>query len=92
MSKPKLPQFKVKWFSANRLPKDVPDLRFPEGVDVDCTLGRPGCTVQLEHPTKGCGQYYVECRQCGINAIITTAGRFDDPRSVKLPCKSKKRK
>lgn len=80
----------VKWFSVHRLPKNVPDLRYPNGIDVDCSEGRRGCTVSLEHPTRGCGYYYIECQECGINAVITTAGRIDDPRSLKLPCRRTK--
>jgi hypothetical protein len=31
--------------------------------------------------------YYVECNICGSNALITTAGRPDDPRSMDMLCK-----
>ena len=43
--------------------------------------------MTLPYPAKRCGQYYVECRICGFNAIITTAGRPDDPQIIiKMPC------
>lgn len=83
------PQFKVEWVDGKREPQCVPDLRFPNGVDLDCSQGKSGCRVDLPYPAKRCGHYNVECLQCGTNAIITTAGRIDDPRSVIIPCKSK---
>ncbi len=86
------PDFKVEWIDLGREPKGIPDLRFPNGVALDCSDGMPSCMAELPYPAKRCGQYYVECNRCGVNAVITTAGRIDDPRSVKLPCKEVKPK
>lgn len=81
-------QFKIDWIDRGREPQCPPNPAFPNGVDADCTLGlTDGCTVKLPYPAERCGYYYVECCKCKTNAIITTAGRPDDPRSVKLPCK-----
>ena len=35
-----------------------------------------------EHP-----QYLVECTICGMSVVLTTAGRPDDPKSIRMPCK-----
>lgn len=82
-------QFKIEWVDGHREPQCSPDLRYPEGVHIDVTKGAPGCICNLPYPAKRCGHFYVECTTCGTNAIITTAGRFDDPRTAKLPCKNK---
>ncbi len=81
-------QFKVNWVDGEREPQCAPNPAFPDGVDADCTLGlTEGCKIDLPYPAPRCGWFYVECRKCKTNAVITTAGRPDDPRSVKLPCK-----
>jgi hypothetical protein len=80
--------FKIKWVDAGREPTQTPNPDYPEGIDIDLTKdGEPSCHTELPYPAKRCGYYYVECRVCGRNAAITTAGRPDDPRSVRLPCK-----
>ena len=79
-------QWKIVWADSGREPTCLPDLRYPDGVDLDVTRGKPGCTAKLPYPAKRCGGYFVECKKCGVNAYVTTAGRIDDPRSIKLPC------
>lgn len=82
------PLIQVKWVDAGREPKMAPNPKFPKGIDLDLTHGRPRfCKTELPYPAKRCGYYKVECLRCHYSAIITTAGRPDDPRSVKLPCK-----
>lgn len=79
--------FKIKWIDRHREPQCAPDPAFPKGKDCDCSRGQsPACKTDLPYPAKRCGLYYVECVICGTNAMITTAGRPDDPRSVTLPC------
>lgn len=41
------------------------------------------------HPAPRCGHMDIHCEDCGLRAIITVAGRRDDPRSVILACKGK---
>lgn len=79
----------VTWIDHGREPKCAPDPRYPDGIDIDATLGHavPSCRVELQHPTPRCGAYSVHCKVCGLIVLITTAGRPDDPRSVKLPCR-----
>ena len=79
--------FDVEWFDAGRGPKCTPDPRYPHGIDVDATQNdEPGCLVLLPYPAARCGFYMLRCHMCEQSTIVTTAGRPDDPRSVKLPC------
>jgi hypothetical protein len=80
-------RFKIIWIDAKREPQCPPDPSYPEGLDIDGTGGRsPSCLIQLPYPARRCGQYVVECKLCGYVIAITTAGRLDDPRSVRMPC------
>jgi hypothetical protein len=81
--------FEIYWADAGREPKLPPNPKYPNGVDLDLTGGRPYCETTLAYPAPRCGSYLIKCRVCGITAAITTAGRADDPRSVKLACKVK---
>jgi hypothetical protein len=79
---------KVEWHDAGREPQCAPNPAHPNGIDVDASGGAPAiCETALPYPAKRCGQYLVECETCGQRVIVTTAGRPDDPRSVKIACK-----
>lgn len=79
---------KVKWEDFKRAPKVAPNPNYPDGIDLDiCKGGEGGCKVSLPYPAKRCGAYHVECDRCGSTALVTTAGRRDDPRSITMPCK-----
>lgn len=80
-------QFTVHWVDSGRMPKCLPDLRYPNGIALDCSNGtRPACLVKLPCPAKRCGHYVIECQKCGLSVVSTTAGRFDDPCSILLAC------
>lgn len=79
-------KFHVRWVDRRLEPKNPANPRFPNGVDID-SGARPACRVTLPYPAKRIGFYLIDCEICGTNAVITTAGRKDDPRSVMLPCK-----
>ena len=80
--------FKVDWIDFHREPKCKPDPRYPNGKDVACgTNGRAACFCELPYPAPSCGLYVVRCDECGVSIGVTTAGRPDDPRSVRVPCK-----
>lgn len=80
--------FKVDWIDSGREPQRAPNPDYPDGIDLDTTLGLgPSCSVSLPYPARRCGHFYVECKRCKTNAVVTTAGRPDDPRSLKLLCK-----
>jgi hypothetical protein len=76
----------VKWLDREREPTQPPNLAYPDGIDVDLSRGGEGCYSDLPYPAKRCGMFVIRCRVCGTDAMITTAGRRDDPRSVKLRC------
>lgn len=78
---------RFEWFDSGRSPRIKPNPAFPDGVDVDIARGQKKCRTDLPYPAKRIGHYLVNCDVCGATALITTAGRPDDPRSVTLPCK-----
>jgi len=81
---------KISWIDQGREPKEAPNPDFPLGIDIPTpTPERESCFVELPYPAKRCGLYIVQCSECGFSAAITTAGRPDDPRSVRLPCARK---
>jgi hypothetical protein len=79
---------KVKWIDAIREPQNAPDPKYPDGVDLDLSNGAAAtCSTSLPYPAKRCGLYVITCGTCHTHNVVTTAGRRDDPRSVKLVCK-----
>jgi len=78
----------VKWIDRGRRPTQKPNPNYPDGIDLDMSDGaQKTCTVKLEpYPTPRCGLFAVSCSRCSLSVLITTAGRPDDPRSVKLAC------
>ncbi len=82
------PDWQIEWVDSGRFPRNPPNPRYPDGMDLDISGGAERtCEAPLVHPTPRCGYYVVTCRICGFKTIITTAGRPDDPRSLKMPCK-----
>jgi hypothetical protein len=80
----------VRWIDDGREPRSKPDPNYPHGIDLDMSAqasGRNCCQTPLPYPAKRCGKYIVVCDTCGLRVIITTAGRPDDPRSLKVICK-----
>lgn len=77
----------IRWIDRHREPQCPPNPDYPAGKDVDMSNGADKtCEAPLPHPAPRCGYYIVECETCGFRAVITTAGRPDDPRSVKIAC------
>lgn len=80
--------FEVRFLSHNRKPVCAPDPAFPDGKDCDMSHGAHlSCLAKLPYPAECCGVFIVECNTCGLRVGITAAGRPDDPRTAKLPCK-----
>jgi hypothetical protein len=80
----------VKFIDLGREPKEKPNPNYPAGIDIDLSDGASWCcNAPLPYPAPRVGYLFVNCDICGANALITTAGRVDDPRSVKLACKGK---
>jgi hypothetical protein len=44
------------------------------------------CSTSLPYPATRCGLYLVTCDICHTRNVVTSAGRRDDPRSIKLAC------
>lgn len=81
---------KVTWVDRGREPKCGPDPAFPTGKDLDVAGEAPrSCSTTLPYPAKRCGVYLVECLTCHLSVAISTAGRPDDPRSIRVPCQRK---
>jgi hypothetical protein len=77
----------VKWIDGMREPQCAPDPAYPNGIDIDVSGdSKETCTTDLPYPAKRCGYFLVNCELCSLSVAITTAGRPDDPRSVKLRC------
>jgi hypothetical protein len=78
----------VKWHDHGLWPELEPDTRYPMGVDLDISRGAPKtCSAELPYPAKRCGHYEITCPSCGLRVAATTAGRKDDPRSIRVACK-----
>ncbi len=82
--------FDVEWRDAGREPQVAPNPDYPLGKDIDLAdPGGPACKESLPYPARRCGVYIVECNICGRKIGLTTAGRPDDPRSIRIPCNLK---
>jgi hypothetical protein len=82
--------FDVKFISHNRKAVCQPDPAFPNGRDLDLTRisrSKASCVAEIPYPAECCGAWVVTCEACGLRVAITAAGRPDDPKSAKLPCK-----
>ena len=82
-------RFKIEWEDLGREPQHPPNPEFPEGVHFDMAQGvTPACRGDLPYPAKRCGRYFVKCRRCFKTIVVSTAGRYDDPRSITIPCRA----
>jgi len=78
---------RVTWVDAGREPQCPPNPAYPNGIDLDASRGADKtCKVDLPYPARRCGRYEVKCSACGATLAVTTAGRTDDPRSVRIAC------
>lgn len=79
----------ITWKDGLPEPQCAPNPAYPKGKDLDVSNGAAAtCTTALPYPAKRCGAYIIICPICGLRAACTTAGRADDPRSIKLACKA----
>ena len=78
----------VNWFDGRRVAQQPPNPDYPNGVDIVAALGdQPSCWTKLDYPAPRCGRYVVVCPVCNLKVVCTTAGRPDDPRSIRVACK-----
>jgi len=82
-------RLRVTWVWRSRNPARHPaNPSYPRGVDLDVSLGATSCHTALPYPAPGLGLWQVECQACGFRLACTAAGRRDDPRSLRIPCRS----
>lgn len=79
----------IEWIDGRREPQAKPNPAYPFGIDLDMAgpADQPTCRITLPYPARRIGHFVVNCKTCGWSGIITTAGRPDDPRSVKVSCR-----
>lgn len=80
-------QFQIEWHDSGREPQVKPNPKYPNGIDLDGSHGQPSCVADLPYPANRCGVYVVVCKQCGTKVAATTAGRRDDPRTIRMACR-----
>ena len=80
------------WIDSGQEPKHPSNPAYPAGKAVDLTQDpdAPACETVLPYPAPRIGVFIVECSLCRLRVGVTTAGRPDDPRSIKLNCKPRK--
>ena len=82
-------RFLVDWVDGHRETATPPDPTYPDGCAIDVALDAPrACRLQLAWPAQRCGQWVITCRDCGFAIALATAGRPDDPRTVRMPCRT----
>jgi hypothetical protein len=87
---PAIGNLQVRWIDRYREPQVKPNPLFPNGVHLDASEpGERACQTPLPYPAKRCGIYVVTCPTCGFATGCTTAGRIDDPRSLRIGCGSR---
>jgi hypothetical protein len=78
----------AEWIDRGVNPQNPPNPNYPFGIDIDSSHGASAtCSTTLRHPTPRCGYWKVSCDTCDQVVVVTTAGRADDPRSIKLACR-----
>lgn len=83
-------RFNIVWIDKEREPECAPNPAYPDGIHIDASEGAlKTCTATVPYPADRCGIYAITCRTCGVHVALTTAGRADDPRSIKFACKQK---
>jgi hypothetical protein len=87
-SSPATPRFAIDWVNALRDAHFPADPLYPNGHAMDVALDAPrACRAELPYPAARVGIYIVHCRVCDYRIALATAGRCDDPCSVRVPCR-----
>ena len=82
----------IRWIDSGAEPKNPANPRYPDGIALDVSKGADrACLIMLPYPARRIGYYDIECKKCGLTVAISTAGRVDDPRSVKVACKGNRK-
>jgi hypothetical protein len=81
-------RFGVDWIDGHRAATYPADPGYPNGVAIDVALDAVrACRAELPYPAARCGLWVLRCTLCGYAIALATAGRKDDPRTVRLPCR-----
>lgn len=79
--------WQIEWIDRGREPQCAPNPKYPNGIDIDSSHGASvTCFSKLPCPAPRIGLWMVTCRTCGRREAVTTAGRPDDPRSLRMAC------
>jgi hypothetical protein len=78
---------KIEFGGEQKPPQCPPNQSYLSGMHIDYSMGAKKACVFDVPAAKGTGFVLVECMKCGYRAATTVAGRPDDVRSVKIPCK-----
>lgn len=80
----------VHFIDSGRDPKEKPDPKYPDGKHINLATFPAAKTCCRNLPkAPRCGVLSIKCITCGFVALVTVAGRPDDPRTVVLPCRAK---
>jgi hypothetical protein len=83
--------FVTEWLAAPagaKAPPEDPD--YPNGKLIEplgVAASTPACLLELPYPAPGVGHWKVTCLRCHAKVAVRTAGRKDDPHSVRVVCK-----
>jgi hypothetical protein len=82
----------VIFLDSGREPQCKPDPKFPDGKPINLATSplAKTCTSNVPFPAPRCGLYAIRCLECGFTAMVTVAGRPDDPNTVTMPCQPKR--
>ena len=93
-------EIKATWLGGGGAPQAPSSPDYPKGVRVDVASNQmlryedafprvdgPTCCRELFYPAEEIGAWVIDCPVCGIRVALTAAGRPDDPRCVRLPCR-----
>lgn len=82
-------QFDYAWLQrGDGIARVKPNPDYPDGIDVDASVhGQESCMTPLPYPGVCVGTHCIECKICGTRVGVTAAGRPDDPRSIRVPCR-----
>lgn len=85
---PEASRFFVDWVDQQYETTQPPDPTYPNGTAIDVAMDAPrACRIELPCPAPRCGLFVITCRACGYSIALATAGRADDPRTVRMPCR-----
>lgn len=85
---PEASRFFVDWVDHQHESTQPADPAYPNGTAIDVAMDAPrACRLELPCPAPRCGLFVITCRDCGYAIALRTAGRPDDPRTVRMPCR-----